>query len=358
MEYIVYLTLNTVNRKIYIGVHGTKDTSQFDGYLGNGVFTNKALKHPKTPFQFAVKKYGFKAFERITLFKCNSMEEALEIEAMIVNEDFLKRQDVYNVVLGGGLPPLLNKEICQYTLDGKFVKQFNSIEEASKEMGASFAGCISSAISYKTVSFGYLWSFDKLDSIDTTEYNNYLQKIKVFVYNENREYVGSYDSLSEAANALNIPKYTTISNCIKSGRLYKNLFFSNKEFDILPPINQFDSKSTIYQYSLDGTYIKTFGNRKEVKKELGSTTGLSDAIYKSIPFIGYRWSINKMDKLTNLQELNITSKGKKVGQYSKEGELVKIYDTVRECRKDFGNVSKVLSGKVTHCKNFIFKYIE
>ena len=53
----------------------------------------------------------------------------------------------------------------------------------------------------------------------------------------------------------------------------------------------------------------------------------------------------------------LTTNIKKVGQYTPSGELIKIYDSVRECRKDFGNVSRVLSGKATNCKGYNFKYI-
>lgn len=41
-----------------------------------------------------------------------------------------------------------------------------------------------------------------------------------------------------------------------------------------------------------------------------------------------------------------------------KGELVKIFNTLRECRKEFPNVSKVLNGSATHCHNFKFKYLE
>lgn len=54
---------------------------------------------------------------------------------------------------------------------------------------------------------------------------------------------------------------------------------------------------------------------------------------------------------------NIYINKKKVGQYTPSGKLIKIYDSVRECRKDFGNVSRVLSGKATNCKGYNFKYI-
>ena len=36
IKYIVYLTVNTANKKIYIGVHRT-NVNTFDGYIGCGV---------------------------------------------------------------------------------------------------------------------------------------------------------------------------------------------------------------------------------------------------------------------------------------------------------------------------------
>ena len=51
-------------------------------------------------------------------------------------------------------------------------------------------------------------------------------------------------------------------------------------------------------------------------------------------------------------------KSRKVGQYTLDGKLVRKWNTVRECRKEFGNVSKVLNGRATQTKGFTFKYID
>ena len=37
-KWIVYLTTNKVNKKIYVGVHKTKDPTIFDGYIGCGIY--------------------------------------------------------------------------------------------------------------------------------------------------------------------------------------------------------------------------------------------------------------------------------------------------------------------------------
>ena len=49
----------------------------------------------------AIEKYGIKNFEKTILFECSSVEEMNSKEAEIVNEDFIARDDVYNVIVGG-----------------------------------------------------------------------------------------------------------------------------------------------------------------------------------------------------------------------------------------------------------------
>ena len=113
MKYIVYLTTNIKNQHIYVGVHKTEDPDVFDGYIGNGInrFSPNSMYNSKAPFCIAVQKYGFDSFKRSTIKIFNTEQEALDLEAEIVDEEFIKRQDTYNITLGGGMPPLLNKVI-------------------------------------------------------------------------------------------------------------------------------------------------------------------------------------------------------------------------------------------------------
>ena len=99
----IYKIINKTNNKIYVGVHGTEDPDKFDGYLGCGCYVQRpaSYKKSKTVFQHAVNKYGVKNFIRATI-KCFDVEDdAYKFEATIVNEEFIRRDDVYNTNLGG-----------------------------------------------------------------------------------------------------------------------------------------------------------------------------------------------------------------------------------------------------------------
>ena len=88
MFYTVYKITNLVNNKIYVGLHVTNDLN--DDYLGSG-----------KQIQAAVKKYGRKNFKREYIKICETPEEMYNLEATIVNEDFVKSPNTYNMKTGG-----------------------------------------------------------------------------------------------------------------------------------------------------------------------------------------------------------------------------------------------------------------
>jgi hypothetical protein len=86
--YFVYKTKCKVNEKIYIGAHKTKNIN--DGYIGSGTLLSNAIK-----------KYGYEMFEREIIKFFDSEKEMYDYESILINEEFLKRNDIYNLSLGG-----------------------------------------------------------------------------------------------------------------------------------------------------------------------------------------------------------------------------------------------------------------
>lgn len=76
-----------------MGAHSTGNPDVFDGYLGSG----KILL-------LAIKKHGKENFIRETLSVFETAEEMFAEERRIVNSEFLKRDDIYNLVVGGTGP--------------------------------------------------------------------------------------------------------------------------------------------------------------------------------------------------------------------------------------------------------------
>jgi hypothetical protein len=77
-----------VNNKIYVGVHKTKHLD--DKYMGSG----KVIKD-------AIKKYGIDNFKKDIIEFFEDSISMYNSEKLIVNEEFLKRDDVYNIRRGG-----------------------------------------------------------------------------------------------------------------------------------------------------------------------------------------------------------------------------------------------------------------
>lgn len=86
--YIIYKITNIINGMIYIGQHTTSDIN--DGYMGSGVY-----------LKMAINKYGIDNFKKEILFYCDSFDEMNNKEREIVNEEFIKRTDTYNISVGG-----------------------------------------------------------------------------------------------------------------------------------------------------------------------------------------------------------------------------------------------------------------
>lgn len=359
MKYIVYLTTNIKTHSIYVGVHKTENPEIFDGYIGDSIWKQypSTMYADSTHLHHAVQKYGFDAFKRSIIKVFNTEQEALDLEAEIVNEEFIKRKDTYNMVLGGGLPPILNKVIYQYDLKGNFLKKWDSIIDAARFYNVATTS-ISRAVSFKRTASNSLWSDLKLDKLDIKEYVVYSPKIPVYIYLSSGEFYKAFDSMRDCCRELQIT-LSKVQRGISTGNLVAGYYLSTTISDMFVAPKLPTLKGKIHQYDLEGNYIQSFNTLKEAELKLGyKLSELNRSILKHGQCQGFQWTRgdehpSKLDPCKTK-----ATKARKIGQYTMEGELVKVFNTLRECRKEFPNVSKVLNGTANHCHNFKFKYIE
>ena len=361
LKYIVYCTTNIQNNKIYIGVHKTNPI-QFDGYIGNGVWVSRpsTYEHSKTRFQYAVKKYGVKNFYRKTLAIYDTAEEAYTLEAEIVNEKFLKRNDVYNLALGGveGGYILTCKKIYQYDIEGNYIQEFNSYSDAAKIVNRSLIS-IQRALKLKNRCANFYWTTIKYDKLDLTKMNTIkeIETIPVFQYSIDGKFDCYYDSIKEAGRVLN-KNSSNIGNAIKLGTICYNKYFSSVYYPTYSGAkNEFINSTEIHQYDIDGNYIQSFPNMQKAKIALSIKSNIYNAIKLNRLCGGFQWSFIKLDKM--LKVTNKSGRARKVGKYTLNGELIKVYNSKSLCEKENGRgLAHVLSGRDKTHKGFIYKYLD
>ena len=108
MFYYLYEIRNNLNSKIYVGVHKTKDLN--DGYMGSGKIIRSAIE-----------KHGISNFSKVILEFFDTSEAMYAREAEVVTEEFLLREDVYNLRRGGtgGFDYINNKKLNYGGVEGR-----------------------------------------------------------------------------------------------------------------------------------------------------------------------------------------------------------------------------------------------
>lgn len=247
LKYIVYITINLCNGKFYIGVHKT-NPNVFDGYIGNGIYRENQAKKD-TPFQKAVRKYGYNNFKRTTLKifpdTKKGEQQAYALEQELVTETLLKSKSSYNVALGGygGFHTVKTQKIYQYSISGKYLNTFNSLEEAAKSLNpknlkAAIKAINNNCLEKTSSSYGYVWNYSNCFK------NPKSKGQKIAQYTLSGKFLRTFDSITEAENLLGL---TSIFQAIKKeyscGNSQWRYYTDNN--DIPPLTNTFTKQKVV-----------------------------------------------------------------------------------------------------------------
>lgn len=115
MFYTIYKITNTINSKIYVGKHQTKNLD--DGYMGSGKHLNRAIE-----------KYGIENFKKEFLFIFDNERDMNAKEAELVTEEFVKEDTNYNLCPGGrgGFGYINTNDLNEKTFKNKSIQKIAS----------------------------------------------------------------------------------------------------------------------------------------------------------------------------------------------------------------------------------------
>lgn len=356
-KYIIYQTINLVNNYIYIGVHKTKTPYTFEGYLGNGCWKHKPSSYnkAKTLFQQALVEFGVNNFRRTTLEVFDTEEEAYKREAEIVNEEFISRDDVYNMILGGEMQDYQEIEIFQYDENGFYVRSFPSFKEASEFINVR-ASTVSQAVSQKIRLKNSFWSTDKVSKLDLSNYRTNKKKYNtVYMYAESGEFLKEFKSESQAAKELNVHSLL-INEAAKLGIQIKEFYFSYELADNYSKARtNYIRVRPVYKFDSNKNFISEYNTQLEAETD-NPFCNITKSIRLKIPDKnGNFWGLCKVPKYGQ----SLANKRRKVGRFDFEGNLLETWISGNQCMKDWGKgVQHCLTGKYTQHKGYIFKYID
>lgn len=364
MKYIVYLTTNLKSfyknqPKIYIGIHQTENPDIFDGYIGCGCWTNQpsSYMYPKTPMQYAVKKYGTESFKRQILYVYNTAKEAFDKEAELVNIDFIKQPHVYNACLGG-LGGNAGKPLYQFDLKGNLVKKWEYSREAWEFYGFSKKQ-FEYAINDRHPLLNSYWS--RVNKINISDFytTKHGQPKITYLYSKEGKYLDEFNSIKECAKYIGVQE-SGIGKAIKDSRLVaKNYYVSDKLVDeFIPKARKQYAKTLFYIYKDNPCTLIGTGIGKEIMPilECYSWETIRDAIrYKNSWYKDYYISEIKLDELPTKRD----DKSIKVDVYDKYGNFIETLNTIKEVKEKY----KITASKIKNIQlgdkyvgDYIFKY--
>ena len=347
--YVVYMHTSPSNKR-YIGITSQKPERRWAngvGYRGNNHFWN------------SINLYGWKNFKHEILFENLTKEEAEQKEIeLIAFYDSTNQNKGYNIESGGNcIVCAVKKPVKQYTRDGVFVNEFDSVIDASEITNINSSSISSCCRNENKTAGNFIWRFssDELTEehlvwCNSNDMGN--NRIGVCQYSTEGNFIKRYDSASSASISVGGAS-SHITMCCQGEDKIAYGYIWRYEYDELTQehlewCNHKDNfkRRSVSQYLKDGTYVTTYESMTEASLQTGINqnciAGCCRDEYKTGG--GYLWRYTE-DKITeeyikwcNTQDIQFCHGGNNafIIQYTKDGHFVAAYPSMKEAQRVTG----------------------
>lgn len=114
----------------------------------------------------------------------------------------------------------------------------------------------------------------------------------------------------------------------------------------------------VFKYTLSGEFVQSYNSIKEGADSVGITPSrITTSIRTGKTAGNHQWSFEKHECLKNVEKS--PSAPRKVAQCDlNTQEILRIFDTVSECKKLFSGCTHVLNGTRKQAGGYFFKYVD
>jgi group I intron endonuclease len=303
--YRVYIHVNKINQKVYVGQTKEKNIKKRWGNDGIGYKTQDR-------FWRAIQKYGWDNFEHLIITDWITKEKANKIEIAVISLfNSTDKNYGYNISQGGNGPtgvlctdekkqllsdmfsgsrnPFYGKQhtndiknmlseirsipVVQLDLNGVFITEHKNAKEASKITGAEYTSILKCCANkdHCNSAGGYLWMYmDDYKQGKLKQYhNNHLKQVVQLDMRGN--FIAEYDSIKSASKATGVCDTGIISCCNGTYQYSGGFLWKYKEN--YNPCNQYVYINTrlhpVVQFDLYGNIIGEYVSVKDAKQKTG-----------------------------------------------------------------------------------------
>ncbi|HEY9007445.1 MAG TPA: NUMOD1 domain-containing DNA-binding protein, partial [Ohtaekwangia sp.] len=256
------------------------------------------------------------------------------------------------------------KPVTQYSLSGKKIKTFPTMQAAASETGLTSDNIQKNVKGHNKTAGGFVWKFaskEEIKNLPDEPAKAYACTPKgkaVIQYSVEGKKIATYLTISQAAKACNV-NVTNLSYAVDNsnrtaggyvwrtkGNIYRGALAKT------PPSNR---AKPVTQYDMKGKKIRVYSSAREAAKLTGIFS-ISSAACGRIKSAGnYIWQHGNGPKRIDVQEHfastinSIIKSSKAVAKYSLEGSLLKEYPSMRAAAREEGikvnRISSVINGK-------------
>jgi len=186
---------------------------------------------------------------------------------------------------------------------------------------------------------------------------------KIYQYDLDGNFIREFNSVAECCEIVGTSHITIKHSLLKKYKPIHSKFLFTNVYYIKLPENYFkknyhSNSKKVYQYDLDGNFIKEWDSATDVATHfkvnpslISSCCNKNSATKSSC---GFQWSFNKFDKLKPYKN----DKSKKILQFSLNGKFIKEWNSKLEAMKFYNNqgIRSCVEGRTKQSAGFIWKY--
>ncbi|RFZ78234.1 hypothetical protein DS742_14040 [Lacrimispora amygdalina] len=362
-NYKIYKHTNTINGKVYVGQTYTSLRARFGkngvGYRGCKLFYK------------AIQKYGWDNFSHEILEdNIHTQEIANDREKFYIKQYKSTNSEFgYNLTNGGNEHNCLGKTVFQYSMDGVYIREFNSISDANREFNIC-EGKISECCNGSRKSAGdYRWSFDKKNNIG--KYIELTNSRIVYKYSLSGDFVEKCGTVPDVVKQMGIANGGHISNCCNGTREVAYGFqWKYYKCDNIGRVNFNKCNERIMQLTLYGKIVTDYDSITDacfqfdnnIEKSYSNIHNCLSSNAKSA--YGYIWIYESdYDKFSLSDYERNKSQKKSIKQIDSNGKIINIFKSVSDAgeyitgKRCSGNISRSLKNRANKAYGYYWEYV-